>query len=285
MKLVELLARELSEWPDGCTVIWQSAMDLEIYFDGCNHKYTEGSVAADDRGYKGSHITRAQWQAERERQNGGEWKRHRGGRMPVALASRVEVKLRCGDIQQGESHEFLWRHAGCDVAANIMQYRIISQPKEEEVEVKDTTIGTISYKVEIDTSEADKAIDALTAKWEQFDGPLRWRDSIIHCQAIIEDCEREIERNIQQLADEGFMLISPITDCRATEPDACVIDWRHWQEGDIVKVVKEFDSYDIGETLVFDHHDFDDEDQPINLRGNHGSSWPETNQVEFVRRP
>lgn len=224
-RLVEILARELAEWPKKCSEIWQSAMDLEIYFEGCNHEYTETSEQASDHGYSGARVTRAQWQAERDRQKGGEWKRHRGGKQPVANGTEIEYKLRDGTIGNWAPERLEWDHT--NHGGDIMQYRIISQPQAEEVEVKDTTIGTLSYKISVD----------------QIAGPLAWRDTIIHCQAIIEDCEREIQRNVDLLDAEGLMMQ---TDSKKAmqhyAPDVDMSDWRNWEAGDVVEVILENDS-------------------------------------------
>lgn len=152
---------------------------------------------------------------ERDRQKGVEWIRNRGKKResPVDGSVLIEARFRSGDIETDYDWP-RWSHDGGD--RDIMSYRVISQPQAEEVEVKDSTIGTISYKISVD----------------QIAGPLAWRDTIIHCQAIIEDCEREIERNTQQLAAEGFELIAPITDVRAVDMN----DWRNWKDGDKIRM-------------------------------------------------
>jgi len=64
-KLVEILAKELGEWPDGVSGIWQSEHDHELYFDGpTRNKYPDW--LCDDRGFYGR-VTREMWQAERDR--------------------------------------------------------------------------------------------------------------------------------------------------------------------------------------------------------------------------
>lgn len=63
MKLVELLARELVEWPDGCFEAHQSGIDLEVYLDGADEVFF-ASEAADDRGLDNFGVTREMWEAE-----------------------------------------------------------------------------------------------------------------------------------------------------------------------------------------------------------------------------
>lgn len=253
MKLVEILASVVSEWHDRTERLHQDG-DGRIYatcrkmpkfhkewneWDVSGHEvimnvedpiYGDCLDLADD--YKTSVVTRAQWKSERDRQKGGEWKRHRGNSQPVDEGTWVEVKLRCGDIQQGLANAFLWRHFDCDVAANIMKYRIISQPQAEEVEVKDTTIGTLVYKVEIDSSAATQAIDELAAKWDQVDGPLLWRDRIVELEAHAEDIQREISGLFAKLNAEGFQLIRQYPSLTNILPAS--LPFAEWKKGDIV---------------------------------------------------
>jgi hypothetical protein len=236
-KLVEILARELKEWPEDAECITQ---DYGGAINGGTVEYPpvlqgnawgKGAFYLDDPenpalvmslsqsgDYQSAIVTKDQWQAERDRQKGGEWKRHRGGKQPVANDVMIDVRFKDGRVINGvRADSWEWRKGEADPA--ITAYRIISQPQAEEVEVKHTDIGTISYKISVD----------------QIAGPLAWRDTIIHCQAIIEDCEREIERNRTRLADEGFSLIQPITDVRASDTDADPTDWRNWKAGDTLE--------------------------------------------------
>lgn len=70
MRLVELLARELEEWPEGADCVWQSEVDMEVYF-GAGESCFEffATEAADDRGYPDDAVgvTREEWVAERAR--------------------------------------------------------------------------------------------------------------------------------------------------------------------------------------------------------------------------
>lgn len=69
-KLVEILARELAEWPEDQDSAWQSHFDLEIYFEGLGWAgMVYATEAADDRGYPddGVGVTREMWEAERDK--------------------------------------------------------------------------------------------------------------------------------------------------------------------------------------------------------------------------
>ena len=300
MKLVQLLAKELKEWPEGVTNLTQSEVDYEIY-DGLDGNKEDSAEPLDEQFYASrSHsegpypmVTRDQWQAEREKMNKPKWIRYRGGNRCVDDDVFVEVKLRCGDVQRGEAKDFIWSHHCCDSAANIMAYRVIEEEKDQEIEeVKKTNLGTITYKLEIDATEATKEIDSLVAKWGQIESPLKWRDAIIHCQAIIEDCEREIERNVNLLDAEGLMMQKDSKKAmQHYAPDVDMSDWRNWKAGDIVECINQKGWVDIseGSQYVLNNKDFfsfvDDDGE------NRSFSLVEMNQenvgsdFKFIRRP
>lgn len=281
MKLVELLAKEVAEWQEGAyayaqdgnrkTYAWTGIPEFDgedwLIAENAHIHHGENTVLypplADD--YKTSAVTKAQWQAERDRQKGGEWKRHRGGKCPVKAGTQVSTKHRDGKVVEVHHHTAqtgssvaslngVWKHNGDSF--DIMSYRVISQPQAEEVEVKDTTIGTLSYKVEIDTTEASQAIDELAAKWDQVDGPLLWRDTVNELDAYIEEFTREREALINRLAEEGFALIEKI-NLNLDKIDATLdmSDWRNWKAGDIVECTHSgFDKvYTEGKSYCVDH--------------------------------
>ena len=212
MKLVQLLAKELKEWPvkegeynkesDYCV---QSDKTSQVFFCG-SHGEIFLSERADET--SGARVTRSEWQAEREKMNKPKWIRHRCGNRCVDDDVFVEVKLRCGDVQRGEAKDFIWSHHCCDSAANIMAYRVIEETKDQEIEeVKKTNFGTITYKLEIDATEATQRIDSLVAKWGHIVSPLKWRDEIIELEAYEEEFRREREKLIRKLESEGFKLL------------------------------------------------------------------------------
>ena len=70
MKLVEILARELKEWPEGAgDAITQSVVDTMIYSDDANERGHIGICLSrrhtEDCDYP--RVTRAEWEAERAR--------------------------------------------------------------------------------------------------------------------------------------------------------------------------------------------------------------------------
>ena len=243
MKLVQLLAKELKEWPENSTWCSQDD-DKEIRFEMVDGDFFASELADGHGGVgDGERVTKSQWQDEREKMNKPKWIRHRGGWMPVGAATIVEVRLRCGDIQKHEACEFLWRHKDCDSAARIMAYRIIEETKDQEIEeVKKTNFGTITYKLEIDATEATQRIDSLVAKWGQIVSPFKWRDEIIELEAYEEEFRREREKMIRKLESEGFKLIDHA-------PAKCLLD--EWEAMD-------YESFCVGDTVVCINEKSDD---------------------------
>ena len=275
MKLVEILAKKLDVWPTGAAIAVQDGdaqktvkfgsehanpsialMGLKDVWQAIDWKYTyqsdfDHSVLAYD--WKTAIVTKAQWQAERDRQKGGEWKRHRGGKQPVADDVRVEVKLRDGDVQEAKASAFLWNHSDCDVYANIMQYRIVSQPQAEEVEVRKLegrdvrleylmTGNKLPYEVHCGEvihgpiSIGDEVVAPAHPKWDQVESPFKWRDTVNELDAYIEKFTRERDALINRLALEGFALIQKINlNLYKIDATLDMSDWRNWKAGDVVE--------------------------------------------------
>ena len=239
MKLVQLLAKELKEWPEGAGDVVGQARDGSLHLNG---SYEENRGFTDEqytlaKDWMSADVTKSQWQAEREKMNKPKWIRHRGGLNPINDDVLVEVKLRSGDIQSAYASDFIWRHVDCDYSVNIMQYRIMEETEHQEIEeVKDTNLSTLTYKVEIDATEATKEIDSLVAKWGQIESPLKWRDEIIELEAYEEEFRREREKLIRKLESEGFKLIDHVAPVYGFS-DIDFSDWRNWQAGDIVECI------------------------------------------------
>lgn len=255
MKLVQLLAKELNEWPESATVIVQDenknvwhldkAHDLTyqdsewtskewfdlVLVDG--REILISSLASDN---KTSKVTQEQWQAEREKMNKPKWIRHRGGKCPVADDVKVLYRMRSGTIASNGKHSCNLRWDHSKVGGDIMAYRVIEETKDQEVEeVKKTNFGTITYKLEIDATDANKEIDSLVAKWGQIESPLKWRDEIIELEAYEEEFRREREKLICKLESEGFKLIDHMAPVYG-EQIIDKSDWRNIETGDYVTV-------------------------------------------------
>lgn len=290
MKLVELLAKELSEWPDSAYAYAQDS-DAKVYawtgtpkFDGGDWLVTDDADI--DQGpskvlyfelaqdYETAVINEKQWQAERDRHKGGEWKRHRGGKQPVANEVLVEFKFRSGVTGACYASDLLWDHQKQD--DDVMQYRIISQPQAEEVEAKRNAakdidveyafgapgedMSSLDWKplghgrisdIEFDdvtTEEVEMIkvdpvvaanVEAFNRQWQigRVDNPLVWRDTVTELNAYIEEFTREREELIELLASEGFALIQKI-NANLYKIDATLdmSDWRNWKEGDKIRM-------------------------------------------------
>lgn len=277
MKLVQLLAKELKEWPEGISCMIQDGSGkictcrngFPDPYDGdwticgpksiCTPVYwanigsNKHELAIDQAS---AIITKEQWQAEREKMNKPKWIRHRGGKCPVKAGTKVVTRYRDGVVSdwcmtrdQDTSEEWLsavWSHSGGET--DIMSY-YVEETKDQEIEevkvidaklemmqgdswvtigrvspdcvasvfvvdpppkgeeVKKTNFGTITYKLEIDATDANKEIDSLAAKWGQIESPLKWRDEIIELEAYEEEFRREREKLIRKLESEGFKLL------------------------------------------------------------------------------
>lgn len=302
MKLVEILAKELKEWPE-------NAEELGQCYDGDLHLIRGGNSSPEYLGIfvtkcdsiGEDKVTRAQWRAERDRQRGGEWKRHRGGKQPVADDVIVEYKTRSGYTDTWLAKSLSWSHEGSE--GDLMKYRVISQPQAEEVGVNIPAGAKLEFAGSVDgvdikdldwTVIGTTSSDFSVGQWHQIDGPLKWRDTIIHCQAIIEDCEREIAKNENLLALEGFALITAMTPV-AGMADVDMSDWRNWKVGDIVEVILPNDSgLMVGKQYTIKKVE-DPEyvfGMPVNVIDEAGSDyWPEDEEGEgrlvfkFIRRP
>ncbi|MNQ91920.1 hypothetical protein D3C85_1073210 [compost metagenome] len=213
---------------------------------------TEMELSSD---YSQSVIKKSQWQAERDKQKGGEWKRHRGGKCPVPAGTKASTRHRDGEVVDVhfQTHQYgthkavmdcVWKHDGGK--DDIMAYKVISQPQAEEVEVDKFCMG---YKCEATAKNIDHSKECLLEaemsytgfKIDQIDGPIKWRDTVNELDAYIEEFTRERESLINRLALEGFALLPAMTPVMGVA-DVDMGDWRNWQKGDIVEVILENDA-------------------------------------------
>lgn len=347
MKLVQLLAKELKEWPDvdecsdpicfitqdasGVIFSWNDNGELK-FVDG--QWYMQGTIPFDEVIFDGSEtcsdcssaiVREEQWQDEREKMNKPKWIRHRGGKCPVAGGTEVETRHRDGktysphfhtkNSRSGVAMNAVWEHKGD--ALDIMAYRVVEETKDQEIEEVrkfskdvdmnigkgeiihgpvsigdtvitaahpklDTNLGALTYKLEIDATEATQQIDSLVSKWGQIESPLKWRDAIIHCQAIIEDCEREIQRNVNLLDAEGLMMQKDSKKAmQHYQNDIDMSDWRNWENGDIIEVIKESETSN-AKAGLYTITGFDSDHPKIELDERY---FPEYANMKFVRRP
>lgn len=307
MKLVELLAKELKKWP---SVVEYYCCD----YDGEIRAYSkdeeenqhdffplgDSSVDIADRAKCAGpldtvRVTKNQWIAERERLSGGKWIRARGRKPNYETESpqRMEIRHRDGTITQGwTSQDWSWTWHDGAPKAEIMAWRIITQPQAEEAKLSRLETRMLFSEPCIVYPESTEA------KTDQIDGPIKWRDTIIHCQAIIEDCEREIQRNVDLLDAEGLMMQ---TDSKKAmqhyAPDVDMSDWRNWKVGDEVEVILENDAnLPVGQKYIVREVEQPEYayGMPICVNtgaGKYDYQWPEDSEhndrlvFKFIRRP
>lgn len=298
MKLVELLAMELGEWadttvcyvqdPDGsvwpCKETayrdgdsWVGDHGLIDQMDDAKH-FEEAEVCSD---HDTAIVTKKMWQAERDRQKGGEWKRHRGGKQPVSDDVRVEFKFRSGVTGECYADNLLWDHQKQD--DDVMQYRVISQPQADEVEYRGpfpcAPIGESVNAMEFDI-EFPSGVCGVESKTEQMETPFKWRDQVTELNAYIEKFTRERDELIERLGSEGFALIPPVVSV-VSEFAGVSLPIEEWQIGDIVEVVSVSDesSAPLG---VFKITDIYATEPKYELDHEY---FPNYYQMKFIRRP
>lgn len=220
MKLVEVLAKELKEWPSYAKIAYQSCVDSEIYF---NHKLGHCSsesnfyaeVIATDRDE--ASVTKEQWQAEREKLNKPKeksvskdgWIRHRGGKCKLPYYTMVEIRVRDGLVNADFPGNFRWTHIGAP--GDIMSYRAV---KKDDCEIDKSF------------EEAKSESKAIADEQESFNA-ISIRDEIKERKAEIEVNQKRIAELVEKLRSEGFALIGG-------ESDEDMSDSKNWKKGDVV---------------------------------------------------
>lgn len=251
MKLVQLLAKELKEWPEhgGPVVAVVQDPDRMAYVrahgDYDEFAFSQGewigvwhnqetarplSQLATD--HATAIVTRADWEAEKARIAGkvdGGWKRHRGGKCPVEAGVLVDIRCRDGKVLEGvqcgksytRTSSMFWEHSGD--GAEVMAWRMhkpAEQPAPKPCE--------------------DPAPAVLV---NPPDGPLEWRDRIRALDTQRAELEATYQRQIGEiygereglvgkLAQEGFSLIG--------ERPAALLTWQQYAKARMkINAIKE----------------------------------------------
>lgn len=221
MRLVEILARELKEWPKpdteyGPIESMSQADDLQVsHYAGVRQKWREdlgdwdGSVGdgyvpcsrfklpelATD--HATAIVTRAEWEAEKARIAGkvdGGWKRHRGGKCPVKPGTKVDYRMRThhkpgGFSTANDGAELRWSHHM--VPGDIMAYRI-HKPAEQPAPA------------------SEPCTEVITATVESVSGPLEWRDRIYELDTQRAELEATYQRQIGEIDVEREGLVGQL---------------------------------------------------------------------------
>lgn len=236
MKLVEILARELKEWPSKAAAFTQDrdgdiwpCTGLDVDFNGdvwtsaglyMLHGHTFNHDLASD--YKTAIVIRAEWESERARiakhENKDGWIRHRGGKCPVADGVRVEYRMRDGStgnsVAGGE--RLRWTHES--YPGDIMAYRL-HKPSGQPV-IEPAVLANVQAFNEL----AELRDDSQVVLGPQ---PIKWRDRITEIDATVEALEEERASLVQLLEAEGFRLIE-----RAVPTAEDMSDCQNWKRGD-----------------------------------------------------
>lgn len=228
-KLVEILAVELKEWPEGAVLVMQD-INCEVICESCTGHNWDIFVATElSCDWDTQSVTRAQWEAERAKlskpkANAQGWVRNRGRKNPLDVCTLVDARLRSGDVVTGKFSENLhWVHTGNN--SDLMAYRV--------------------------NESVDTASPEVTAP---VDGPLQWRDRITEIDRAVEALEEERASLIQKLADEGFKLIKwDAVELQAQDkPKAgtASVPPEEWQVGDILLACGSCGGFDFAGELV-----------------------------------
>lgn len=248
MKLVQILARELKEWPEGAyAAVQDNDIDKTIWYLEEGHKeirhsgeewvfeswfeilISEPSRLATD--HATAIVNRADWEAEKARIAGkvdGGWKRHRGGKCPVVAGTRVSTKHRDGTITpvhhltadpmaRDVSLKTAWAHR--KYRYDIMYYKPAEQPAPVSEPKGEVFTGTV----------------------ESASGPLEWRDRIHELDSMRAEVEEVYQRQVSEivkergelvgkLAGEGLALVEV-----AVQPVEDMSDPANWRKGDLVE--------------------------------------------------
>lgn len=261
MRLVEILGKELNEWPQGVRAMTQNINTSVCGFSGdkalpiCYGRWFWYSPEGIDLGmseigigdvalatdHATAIVTRADWKAEREKlkeilANVDGWVPHHGVDCPVPPDALVDLRCRNGRVYEGGMAScFIWKHT--DNTGDVMAYRI-HKPAEQPAPVSEEAI-----QVGIDAADAGRLTPISEVKARILSRPLEWRNRIYELdtqhaevesdyQRQISEITQERESLVQKLAGEGLALVEV-----AGQSVEGMSDWRNWKAGDLIECV------------------------------------------------
>lgn len=249
MKLVEILAKELAEWPGqhGALGISQDGnrslnrldrgvlvVDAAKCPDDCGtwpsstwtrfSSLLPNTLASD---YRTAIVTRAQWEAEKMKQakpdeQEDKWIRNRGGSRPAAITDGmlIDVRYRNGDIERGLGEEqYRFTHDNGDV--DIMAWRPHkAEQQEESAQVPQLQVPAymmLGYTSKEAMKEAIgcEALEEVAAKiaGDNTSIILPGKQYIVTDDPrSIRDRIREIDTTVESLEEERASLIQRLED-------------------------------------------------------------------------
>lgn len=162
MKLVELLAREMEEWPEGCFEAYQSGVDLEVYLDGSDEVFL-ASEAADDRGVDKCGVTREMWEAERAKlASTAEWDGE--GLPPVGAKCEARAVTGISEFKWIEVKVEFISEKGVFLTSNELTGGCIGLP------VKYVEFRPIRTPEQIAANVRNKAVGEMVSVWKRTMG-------------------------------------------------------------------------------------------------------------------
>lgn len=258
MKLVEILARELKEWPEGADHAYQDPNKCVYFSSGQKPERHQvgtgwnvasnkvrmiygggfGDVFTKAKDHATAIVTRADWQAAKDKLEGktvkdeNPWRRNRGRKTPP-IDGLVDVKYRDGTIHEGNAADWWeWQHTNDD--DDIMYWRAHTPPAKP---------ATVKQSLSVDPVSP-------------ISGPLQWRDRITEIDAeskaendrhsaAMTALDTERAELVQKLSSEGLAMIE-----RKAEPVEDMSDPANWREGDVLECVNRewitFENFAIG---------------------------------------
>lgn len=222
MKLVDILARELTEWPETVNFYYQSRIDSEIYANyprGANDPedfYPKHKIIAEDR--FDAEVSKKEWQSARAAylasiqpardpeiaavvdKPANPWRRNRGRKTPpVEDGVRLEIKMRSGYVCKCVPEEVRWcmKYLGGD----IMQWRY-AEPQQAQPKPMAQTIEQVIENAE---AAAAKAFDPIALR-DEYKRITAEGAELSQKMAKLNARMGEIEA---ALRSEGFALVEP----------------------------------------------------------------------------
>lgn len=216
------------------------------------------------------------------KQNKDGWIRHRGGKCPVDVGVKVDIRTRNGERWERQDPE-----KNCDWAHNKGDYNIVAYRVCEPV-ARVQTCEPHESLAGGNITLGGLPLASFEGSGVSINDPRYMRDRITQ---IDFDIKFEQERHssnmacmdqeradlVAKLAAEGFALIAPVV-----VPVEDMSDWRNWKVGDVVSVSRNPDHVSPGnyKVLSIEHHDYDGVFPVKTISG-----WPRISSTKFHSRP
>lgn len=202
MELVELLARELGEWPEVAEWV------VSIRDPGNIATFGQGDHPAPDQGDRENHT----WTIMGSH-NPTSWVHihHQLSEEPTDRLTAIVTR----EMWEAERARIAGIAIEPAASENVAAFNAQAEIAEKETSHMEVNI-----------------VEVFNQQIEQIDGPIKWRDRIREIDKTVEALEEERAALAQQLEGEGFQLIAA-----KVKPDDDMGDWRNWKVGDLIERV------------------------------------------------